>query len=965
MPESAAARNRPSHSNRGRPELRPDGPGRRNSSSPGLNDTTTRRLAGRPGGGPPAPGPVRRHRSDLAAITLVSLGLLLLLSLHFGGPSVHIGTLLYGALGWGAPGCGIALILLGGLVAAGPQALRAGEVRAGILILFVGFLGFAALIGIDAAGHGGHGGDVGHVIMAGLRGLLLPLVGRGAWYPCAHVIVAAVNIVGFLVLTGKPLSHWGRLGHKAGQKAGRGVAQQYAVRTARKVEPAPPPISDNSRTRRSRQRAMVDLPGDSIPPARPPLSEGSAGADQSSSSDAATRSVESNEEGSEGQVESSGEGRPTRFMKEGPRRSFRSGLTAALDTLLPAAEPLPGEEPFTVAAAVAAPGNDLNSEEPLADPPALSLEETVERDLSERRVSQKRKRDDAGVTSDLSPQTEDNSPTDGTADKVEPAVPSILDKFKAKIGQGNGAVPAPKGELTKIALTGNDPASGPNGRTTPGEETPSEELEPGSRDRMGDTSLPLHFSDGPLPPPSLLNDTPPPPKKTEEEARATVLTLERTLQEFKVEAKVVEIAEGPTLTRYEIQLAPGILVKRILSLADNIAMALAAIDVRVEAPIPGKSAIGVEIPKRNPGVVGLREMVETPEFQRAPRLSFALGRDVTGTAQYADLARMPHLLIAGSTGAGKSACLNALITSLLFRAEPEDLQFVMIDPKRVELSLYDGIPHLCHQIVRDSRKAPQALGRVLAEMDRRYLLLQNVRTRDITGYNLKAETKEQKLPYIVVVIDELADLMMTSGAETEHAITRLAQLARAVGIHLVVATQRPSVDIVTGKIKANVSSRIAFAVSSGIDSRTILDCMGAERLIGRGDMLFLPMDVSKPRRIQGAYISEQELERVVEFWRSRGRPDYYLERMPTPESDMEPTGDAEDDMYTEAVRVVLSAGQASTSMIQRRLKIGYNRAATLVELMEQHGVVGAQDGVRPREVLISREQWDLSRGGGM
>jgi len=467
----------------------------------------------------------------------------------------------------------------------------------------------------------------------------------------------------------------------------------------------------------------------------------------------------------------------------------------------------------------------------------------------------------------------------------------------------------------------------------------------------------------PLPTPSLLTPTPPPTRKSDDESRATVMTLERTLQEFKVEAKVVEIAEGPTLTRYEIQLAPGILVKKILSLADNISMALAAIDVRVEAPIPGKSAIGIEVPRRSRGLVGLREMVDRPDFQKLPRLSFALGKDVTGAPQYADLTRMPHLLIAGSTGSGKSACLNTLITSLLYRLQPEELQFVMIDPKRVELSLYDGIPHLCHQIVRDCRRAPQALGRVMAEMDRRYLLLQEARTRDITGFNAKMEEPDRRLPYIVVIIDELADLMMTSGAETEHAITRLAQLARAVGIHLVVATQRPSVDIVTGKIKANISSRIAFAVSSGVDSRTILDCIGAERLIGQGDMLFIPIDANKPRRIQGAYIGERELEQVVDFWKAKGRPDYYLERTPAPGADLEPTGDATDELYGEAVRVVINAGQASTSMLQRRLKIGYNRAATLIELMEEHSVVGPQDGVRPREVLISLDQWERASEG--
>ena len=466
-----------------------------------------------------------------------------------------------------------------------------------------------------------------------------------------------------------------------------------------------------------------------------------------------------------------------------------------------------------------------------------------------------------------------------------------------------------------------------------------------------------------MPPITILKEAPPAsPKRAQQELADKIKVLEQTLDQFGIGANVVEIAHGPTVTRYEIQLAPGIKVSKIVSLADNLAMALAAIDVRVEAPIPGKSAIGVEVPNSSAALVALRDVIDTPEFWNAPsKLTFALGKDVAGVNKYADLTKMPHLLIGGSTNSGKSICLNTLIASLLYRATPRELQFIMIDPKRVELSLWDGIPHLMHPVVRDIKQTAGIFRAALKEMERRYNLFSQIGTRNIDGYNQRT-TEEEKLPYIVIVVDELADLMMQAAAEIETSICRLAQLARATGIHLVIATQRPSVDVITGTIKANISSRIAFAVSSQVDSRTILDMNGAERLIGRGDMLFMPIDVSKPTRIQGCYLSEQETNTLVAYLKEQEQPNYTM----TP---MEVGGgigggqiigedDSDDDLYEAAVKLVVTNGHASTSMLQRRFKIGYTRAARLVDIMEDKGIVGPLDGAKPREILVSKNEID-------
>jgi S-DNA-T family DNA segregation ATPase FtsK/SpoIIIE len=455
---------------------------------------------------------------------------------------------------------------------------------------------------------------------------------------------------------------------------------------------------------------------------------------------------------------------------------------------------------------------------------------------------------------------------------------------------------------------------------------------------------------------SLLAEPKTKPKRTAQEIQANIETLESTLEEFGVDANVVEIATGPTVTRFEIQLGPGIRVARITALADNIAMNLAASHVRVEAPIPGKAAIGVEVPNSSPTMVALRETLDNREFMDNPsRLIIGLGQDVSGVNRYADLTRMPHMLIGGATNSGKSIGLASIIMSLLMRNTPKDLKFVMIDPKRVELALFDNIPHLLCPVIKDVKEAPGVLRAVWREMDRRYDLLSEHGVRNIDGWNAKASFQD-RMPYIVVVIDELADLMIQARAEVETSIVRLAQLARAVGIHLVIATQRPSVDVITGTIKANIPSRVAFAVSAQVDSRTILDTKGAEDLIGRGDMLYMPIDASKPMRIQGCYVSEKEIESVCEFWRAQERPTYVLQPIIEAANRAERGGDGESDesdpLWEEAVMFVAERGQASTSMMQRRFSIGFQRASRLLDMMEERSIVGPRDGPRPREVLV-------------
>ncbi len=470
-----------------------------------------------------------------------------------------------------------------------------------------------------------------------------------------------------------------------------------------------------------------------------------------------------------------------------------------------------------------------------------------------------------------------------------------------------------------------------------------------------------------LPSLAILNEPAEKPKRTAAEMQQNIETIEGTLEQFGIEANVVEVATGPTITRYEIQLGAGIRVARIVSLADNIAMDMAATQVRVEAPIPGKAAIGLEIPNAKASTVNIRELVESKEFIDHPsRLCVALGKDVAGVNRYADLTKMPHLLIAGATNSGKSIGLATLITSLLMRNTPKDLRLVMIDPKRVELTLFDQIPHLLCPVIKDVKEAPGVLMAVRAEMDRRYDLLSEKGVRNIDGWNAKASYAD-KLPYIVVIIDELADLMIQAKQDVEGSIVRLAQLARAVGIHLVIATQRPSVDVITGTIKANIPSRIAFSVASQIDSRTILDSKGAEALIGRGDMLFQPIDATKPMRVQGCYVAETEIEKICQHWREQEGPNYAFDPAEFEAADpVRASGDFGGDidpMWEEVVRYSVENGQVSTSMIQRKFRLGFQRASRLLDEMEGRGIIGPKDGPRPREVLLAVADLESVFGG--
>ena len=448
--------------------------------------------------------------------------------------------------------------------------------------------------------------------------------------------------------------------------------------------------------------------------------------------------------------------------------------------------------------------------------------------------------------------------------------------------------------------------------------------------------------------------------------------LQRTLHSFGVSAKVENISVGPAITRYELKPAEGVRVSKIANLSDDIALNLAAESIRIEAPIPGKQAVGIEIPNKEKESVPLRDVIESDEFEdNKSKLTVALGKDVAGNIVLADIAKMPHVLIAGSTGSGKSVCINTIITSIIYNAKPSEVKMVMVDPKVVELSVYNGIPHLLIPVVTDPRKAAGALAWAVQEMDHRYNLFAEKGVRDLKGYNavLEKETEEGtvgKLPQIVIIIDELADLMMVAAKEVEDSICRLAQKARAAGMHLVIATQRPSVDVITGLIKANVPSRIAFAVSSQIDSRTILDQVGAEKLLGKGDMLYYPASASKPVRVQGAFVSDGEVEKIVDFVKSNGVATYnedILEEIEkSNKSDGQKEQEAEEDdmdpLLMEAIETVVEIGQASTSFIQRRFKVGYARAGRIIDQMEARGIISGYEGSKPRQVLITMDRWN-------
>ncbi len=458
-------------------------------------------------------------------------------------------------------------------------------------------------------------------------------------------------------------------------------------------------------------------------------------------------------------------------------------------------------------------------------------------------------------------------------------------------------------------------------------------------------------------PPSSLFQASGPAELTPADTKLRARVIEETLQSFGLEAKVVEVNHGPAVTQFGLEPAPGVAVNRILARANDLALRLGATPIRMEAPVPGKRVVGLEVPNVTVTAVNIRGILESPEFERIKsRLRLALGRDVVGNPAAADLARMPHLLIAGATGSGKSVCINSIIASLLVQCSPDELQFVMVDPKMVELAPFAGIPHLRMPVVTEMERVVGALKWVVKEMERRYSACAERRVRNLESYNKSLQPGERPLPHLVVVIDELADMMMTAADEVERTLCRLAQLGRAAGIHLVVATQRPSVDVITGLIKANFPTRISFAVSSQVDSRTILDMAGAEKLLGRGDMLFMATDSSKPRRLQGAYVSDQEIQQLVDYWTRLGRPTYTEDEVKEVEALGKGESESElDDLYQRGLEVATQYQRISTSLLQRRLGIGYPRAARLIDLMEERGAIGPAEDGKSREVLVGRE----------
>ena len=557
----------------------------------------------------------------------------------------------------------------------------------------------------------------------------------------------------------------------------------------------------------------------------------------------------------------------------------------------------------------------------------------------------------------VSPTTE--APVKGKAPKPEPATKDELARSAASFATPPPAMEAvkpweveepveavPAKEAVKVASRSHDKAM-------------DDDQAPAAMRVVAEPEDDLPEIDWKLPPIGLLDTVTARRERMADEIKRNVKIIETTLATFGVECKVIGVNPGPAVTQYEIQPGAGVQVKRITALSNDLSLALAAAPLRIEAPIPGKSAVGIEVPNKNASLVTIREVLETAAFREGTHaLALGLGNDVSGASIVSDLTRMPHLLIAGATGQGKSVCINALITSLLFQVTPEHLRLILIDPKRVELTGFNGLPHLALPVLVESHQAAAALRWAVAEMDRRYKMLSAEGVRNIASYNEKA-TKQlaKQLPYIVIVIDELADLMMVAAGEIEELICRIAQLARAVGIHLVIATQRPSTDIITGLIKANIPSRIAFAVGSQVDSRVILDTGGAEKLLGRGDMLYQPVDAGKPTRIQGAFVSDPEVAAVVNFWKAQGGPRFMEEILEEGTGSEWERGEVSerklDPLFARAARAVAAEGSASVSLVQRKFNVGYSRAGRIVDQLAEHHVVGSYQGSKSREVLVT------------
>ncbi|WP_125709452.1 DNA translocase FtsK [Lacticaseibacillus porcinae] len=514
-------------------------------------------------------------------------------------------------------------------------------------------------------------------------------------------------------------------------------------------------------------------------------------------------------------------------------------------------------------------------------------------------------------------------------------------------------LPKPRAEADDFTINAPTPAP----QSVAPQPKPESQPEPKPADDEGELDTASAGADYIMPPISLLS-----PVQTVDQSKEVNLIkqnrikLKDTMDSFGVDVSVKSATLGPSITQYEIQPATGVKVSKIVNLADDLALALAAKDIRIEAPIPGKSLIGIEVPNTQIATVGYRDVLEQTPMHPGKPLVIPLGKDVNGHVQTMDLSKMPHLLIAGATGSGKSVMINVIITSILMTAKPDQVRMMLIDPKKVELSVYNGVPHLLTPVVTEAKLAPSALNKVLKEMEHRYERFAAAGVRNMGEYNKKVEQSDDatltKMPYIVVIVDELSDLMMVAGNEVETAIVRLAQMARAAGIHIIIATQRPSVDVITGLIKANIPSRIAFAVSSGVDSRTILDANGAEKLLGRGDMLYKPIDASSPMRIQGAFIPSDDVEAVVSAITDQVQPEYIDDMAPSEAPESGEQGASEDELYEDAKAFVIQQQSASTSLLQRRFRIGYNRAARLIDDLQQQGIITPPDGAKPRKVLV-------------
>ena len=569
-----------------------------------------------------------------------------------------------------------------------------------------------------------------------------------------------------------------------------------------------------------------------------------------------------------------------------------------------------------------------------------------------------------------------NAETEDSADMRSEREDGNVVRFPAEERAAGGQAPAAKPSTISSAGAGNGQAPSARPSAVPssgaGNSQNSQMMPAQPNAPATQNAEPKKYM---LPPLSLLQKGKAATGDSARELRETAMRLQQTLGTFGVKVTITDISQGPSVTRYELQPEQGVKVSKIVGLSDDIKMHLAATDIRIEAPIPGKAAIGIEVPNKETMAVALRDLLESKEFKDFPsKIAFAVGKDIAGQTVVSDIAKMPHMLIAGATGSGKSVCINTLIISILYKARPDEVKLIMVDPKVVELSIYNGIPHLLVPVVTDPKKASAALKWGVAEMEDRYRKFAEYNVRDLKGYNKKVETMREKgdgsapatLPQIVIIVDELADLMMVCPGEVEESICRLAQLARACGIHLIIATQRPSVDVITGLIKANMPSRAAFSVSSGVDSRTILDMVGAEKLLGKGDMLFYPQGYAKPARVQGAFVSDQEVSDVVDFWKNQALGNTYEEDIEERIANMGSSsggdkasgGSDVDELFEKAGRLIIDKDKASIGMLQRALQIGFNRAARIMDQLCQYGVVGEEEGTKPRKILMSPEQFD-------